>query len=182
MDEASSDNQDQDLKKTLTEILVEGSLIETSVPAEVVAVKMPELERDITNLSHDGSTGPPFLDSLEIVSNGTPPHTPQVASPNRQVVQKEKKKFSNIFIPAAQPDEQDRPSDRIRLGICAMDKKARSKPMAEILSRLDQSLFRVVFFGDDVILNQPIEEWPHCDVLVAFHSTGTYPTGHFCSL
>ena len=65
-------------------------------------------------------------------------------------------------------------SDRIRLGICAMDKKARSKPMAEILSRLDETDFQVVFFGDDVILHQPVEEWPICDVVVAFFSKG-YP-------
>ena len=49
--------------------------------------------------------------------------------------------------------------DRIRLGICAMDKKARSKPMAEILSRLDPILFHVVFFGDEMIVNKSIEEW-----------------------
>jgi len=65
-------------------------------------------------------------------------------------------------------------TDRIRLGVCAMDKKARSKPMAEILSRLDESLFTVVFFGDDMILNQPVEHWPICDVLIAFFSKG-YP-------
>jgi Diphosphoinositol pentakisphosphate kinase 2 N-terminal domain len=59
---------------------------------------------------------------------------------------------------------------RIRLGICAMDKKARSKPMAEILSRLDESNFKVVFFGDNCILNSPIEEWPICDALIAFFS------------
>jgi hypothetical protein len=35
---------------------------------------------------------------------------------------------------------------KIRLGICAMDKKARSKPMAEILSRLDETVFDVIFF------------------------------------
>ena len=46
---------------------------------------------------------------------------------------------------------------RVRLGICAMDKKARSKPMAEILSRLDEELFCVVFFGDDTILHQTVE-------------------------
>jgi hypothetical protein len=73
------------------------------------------------------------------------------------------------FIPAT---EETQEPDRIRLGICAMDKKARSKPMAEILSRLDESLFHVVFFGDDVIKNKPIEEWPICDVLIAFYSKG----------
>jgi hypothetical protein len=66
---------------------------------------------------------------------------------------------------------------RIQLGICAMDKKARSKPMAEILSRLDETLFRVVFFGDDLILNHPIDDWPsNIDVLIAFYSKG-YPLG-----
>jgi hypothetical protein len=71
-------------------------------------------------------------------------------------------------------DDLSHDEDRIRLGICAMDKKARSKPMAEILSRLDEELFKVVFFGDQVILNDPIEDWPVCDVLIAFFSKG-YP-------
>jgi hypothetical protein len=75
-------------------------------------------------------------------------------------------------IPAASPREDD--TCRVRLGICAMDKKARSKPMAEILSRLDEDLFSVVFFGDAVLLNEPAESWPVCDVLVAFYSKG-YP-------
>ena len=79
------------------------------------------------------------------------------------------------FIPAA--NERTRSAnvdddDRIRLGICAMDKKARSKPMAEILSRLDEEVFHVVFFGDDMILHKPIEEWPTCHVLIAFFSKG----------
>lgn len=63
---------------------------------------------------------------------------------------------------------------RIRLGICAMDKKARSKPMSEILKRLDSSTFESVFFGDDIILNEPVDNWPICDVLIAFYSNG-YP-------
>jgi hypothetical protein len=99
---------------------------------------------------------------------------PVVSSPCRPVKDKKKSKFSNIFIAAAKPDEDpDAPSDRIRLGICAMDKKARSKPMGEILSRLDAKLFRVVFFGDHMILNQPVEEWPVVDILIAFYSSGT---------
>jgi hypothetical protein len=76
------------------------------------------------------------------------------------------------YIPAAQTRERD--DNRIQLGICAMDKKARSKPMAEILSRLDETLFQVVFFGDHVILNEPIEDWPICNVVIAFFSKG-YP-------
>eukprot|EP00804_Cyclotella_cryptica_P009696 CCRYP_011232-RC/>CCRYP_011232-RC protein AED:0.07 eAED:0.07 QI:178/0.84/0.78/1/0.69/0.5/14/828/1553 len=63
---------------------------------------------------------------------------------------------------------------RIRIGVCAMDKKARSKPMAEILSRLDPQTFEPVFFGDSVILKEPVENWPVCDVLIAFYSNG-YP-------
>lgn len=78
------------------------------------------------------------------------------------------------IIPAALDQVADAGTDRIRLGICAMDKKARSKPMAEILSRLDEKLFKVIFFGDQVILHSPVEEWPICNVLIAFHSKG-YP-------
>jgi hypothetical protein len=86
-----------------------------------------------------------------------------------------RKAMSSVMpvIPAAL-DEVYESGDRIRLGICAMDKKARSKPMAEILSRLDEKLFKVIFFGDQVILHTSVEEWPICDVLIAFHSKG-YP-------
>jgi len=65
-------------------------------------------------------------------------------------------------------------SSRIRLAICAMDKKARSKPMSEILDRLDDTLFQVTIFGDDRILNDDVEDWPICDALIAFYSDG-YP-------
>lgn len=44
----------------------------------------------------------------------------------------------------------------------------------EILSRLDKALFEIVPFGDDIILNCPVTEWPICDVLIAFYSSG-YP-------
>eukprot|EP00934_Nitzschia_sp_Nitz4_P000211 Nitzschia sp. Nitz4//scaffold133_size116822//59458//63473//NITZ4_003808-RA/size116822-processed-gene-0.32-mRNA-1//1//CDS//3329535399//211//frame0 len=77
-------------------------------------------------------------------------------------------------IPAAVAPPEGEESDRVRLGICAMDKKARSTPMAEILSRLDEKDFHVIFFGDDLILNQPVEAWPKCQVLIAFFSKG-YP-------
>ncbi|XP_036385394.1 inositol hexakisphosphate and diphosphoinositol-pentakisphosphate kinase 2 isoform X1 [Megalops cyprinoides] len=71
-------------------------------------------------------------------------------------------------------EEYDSPPERqIVVGICAMSKKSKSKPMKEILERL--CLFKyitVVMFEEDVILNEPVENWPLCDCLISFHSKG----------
>lgn len=53
---------------------------------------------------------------------------------------------------------------KISLGICAMDNKTKAKPMKEILNRLPEELFEIFVFGDDVILNSPIEDWPVVEV------------------
>ena len=52
-----------------------------------------------------------------------------------------------------------------------MDKKAKSKPMQEIMNRLPSELFDIIIFGDECILNEPIENWPIVDVCIAFYST-----------
>ena len=90
------------------------------------------------------------------------------------VVKKKSKKKGPRIPAAVNNSNDDQIGDHIRLGICAMDKKAKSIPMAEIFSQLDESLFHVIFFGDDVILNQPVEEWPVYQGLIAFFSKG-YP-------
>jgi inositol hexakisphosphate/diphosphoinositol-pentakisphosphate kinase len=126
-----------------------------------------ELDRVVPSLSsstidamatdaEDEHDGAPDKD-MRTASNKSPPTTPIRTSPSAT-----RHKSTPV----------DRCAGRVCLGICAMDKKARSKPMAEILSRLDEDLFDVVFFGDETILNQPIEEWPECDFLVAFFSKG----------
>ena len=33
-------------------------------------------------------------------------------------------------------------------------------------------MVQIVIFGNDVILNKPIKDWPTCDVLISFHSQG----------
>jgi inositol hexakisphosphate/diphosphoinositol-pentakisphosphate kinase len=54
-----------------------------------------------------------------------------------------------------------------------MEKKARSKPMLEILERLKRfEYIKTVIFEEDVILLKPVEEWPVCECLISFHSKG----------
>jgi len=65
------------------------------------------------------------------------------------------------------------PERQIVVGICAMAKKTNSKPMQEILTRLD--LFQYIsicMFPESTILNKPVTEWPECDCMISFHSTG----------
>ncbi|RKP24994.1 hypothetical protein SYNPS1DRAFT_6820, partial [Syncephalis pseudoplumigaleata] len=59
------------------------------------------------------------------------------------------------------------------IGVCAMHKKARSKPMQSILARLCNSgHFDVVYFEESAILHDDVDTWPRCDFLIAFYSTG----------
>ena len=45
--------------------------------------------------------------------------------------------------------------------------------MQSILSRLSSyDYIQIVMFSDDMILDQPVEEWPICKCLIAFYSDG----------
>ncbi|XP_067091628.1 inositol hexakisphosphate and diphosphoinositol-pentakisphosphate kinase 1 isoform X3 [Osmerus mordax] len=71
-------------------------------------------------------------------------------------------------------EEDDSPSERqIVVGICSMMKKSNSKPMTQILERLCKfEYITVVIFPEEVILNEPVDNWPLCDCLISFHSKG----------
>ncbi|XP_041853059.1 inositol hexakisphosphate and diphosphoinositol-pentakisphosphate kinase 2 isoform X6 [Melanotaenia boesemani] len=71
-------------------------------------------------------------------------------------------------------DEDESPSERqIVVGICSMTKKSKSKPMTQILERLCKfDYIDVVIFPEEVILEEPVENWPLCDCLISFHSKG----------
>ncbi|KAK3878140.1 hypothetical protein Pcinc_017202 [Petrolisthes cinctipes] len=65
------------------------------------------------------------------------------------------------------------PFKQVVVGICAMEKKSKSKPMKEILTRLEEFEFIcTVIFPEEVILKEPVEKWPVCDCLISFHSKG----------
>lgn len=62
---------------------------------------------------------------------------------------------------------------KILVGVCVLEKKACSPPMTQILDRLRAfGEFEIFIFGDKVILEEPVDQWPACDCLIAFYSTG----------
>ena len=80
--------------------------------------------------------------------------------------------------PILQRPERDLTKGPIVIGVCAMRKKAKSKPMMEMLDRLTsfavdgRQEFTTIFFDEETILHKPVEEWPLCEALIAFFSTG----------
>ncbi|KAK4884538.1 hypothetical protein RN001_000809 [Aquatica leii] len=81
-----------------------------------------------------------------------------------------------VFDPSDSSLELDDIEDNCKqvvVGVCAMAKKSQSKPMKEILTRLQEfEYIKVIVFPENEILEKPVDEWQICDCLISFHSKG----------
>ena len=74
-----------------------------------------------------------------------------------------------------QKQQQQQQEPPILLGVAAMDRKARSKPMQNILNRMlanKELNTQIIIFGDKVLIDEPASAWPIVDVLISFFSGG----------
>ncbi len=59
------------------------------------------------------------------------------------------------------------------LGICAMSKKVNSKHMQKILKNIKKfDEFKLIYFSEDLIFDEEIENWPIVESMIVFFSTG----------
>ena len=167
----------QQIERRISEVTAPPGVVPPPPPATSAAASTsaPALSREVTE-EHSNLSDSSAPVSVPLPAAPAAKTTPPTSNNNAKKPAHRSNKSVNIFSArdAAHIAHRISTGDRIRVGICAMDKKARSKPMGEILSRLDETLFECVFFGDDLIKNSPVVDWPIVDVLIAFYSSG-YP-------
>ena len=68
----------------------------------------------------------------------------------------------------------DKTKNKIKLGICAMEKKVYSKHMQNILNLLPQQEISIIIFKENIIFDKPIEEWTIIDAIIIFSMKDFY--------
>jgi inositol hexakisphosphate/diphosphoinositol-pentakisphosphate kinase len=104
------------------------------------------------------------------------PHPyPSASQPRRSRSRTAHRRISGSTATSSSPASRDmrepkKPTKGI-IGVCALESKARSKPARNIFGKLVED-FEVKIFGDKIILDEEVENWPVCDFLISFFSDG----------
>jgi len=116
--------------------------------------------------------------------NAAPVHpaSPQLGHPPLHVVPQHRRsrsrtaqrRISGSTATSSSPasrDMREKKQTKGIIGVCALESKARSKPARNIFGKLVDE-FEVKIFGDKIILDEAVENWPVCDFLISFFSDG----------
>ena len=141
----------------------------------------------ITTSSHNGSLEPKVSPAELLLSKDKPRsmpsalHTstaPQLGHPSRNRQESARRSRSRTTTQrristgaSSSPGSRESLPKKGVIGICALESKARSRPARNIFGKLIED-FELHIFGDKIILDEDVENWPVCDFLISFFSDG----------